>query len=542
MGELVNAVSKGTAQINRIGLLLLLIFFLQAVFSYFRVVLFVSVTESMAASIRRDAFNKLLTLPMKYYQDKKVTEINSRLASDISQVHDTFTTNTAEFLRQLIIAVGGLVALFFTSVRLSLVMLATIPLVAILAVIFGRRIRKLARDTQDTLASTNAFSGEVLSALALVKSFTNEKFEKTNYYTLTERVKRMAVRTGMYRGAFFSFIIFCLFGSIVLLIWYAMHLQLQGMMTQGEVIKFILYTLFVGASIGGISEQYSQIQKALGATQRIFAIIEEKPEERLNEIAEDTQVVKLSGDIRFEKVSFFYPSRPEVQVLSDVSFHVRKGEMAALVGSSGAGKSTIASLILHFYEPSSGSIYYDDKPMSELSLKDIRAHIAYVPQDVFLFSTSIRENIRYGNPLSSEEEMIEAARMANAHDFIMGLPKQYDTVVGERGIQLSGGQRQRIAIARAILKNPSLLLLDEATSSLDSESELMVQQALDRLMEGRTSVVIAHRLSTIRKADKIIVLDKGRVVEVGRHEELLKNENGLYHRLYKLQEMGISSI
>ncbi|GIV41301.1 MAG: multidrug ABC transporter ATP-binding protein [Vicingaceae bacterium] len=534
MGDLINAVSINATQINRVGLMLMVLFLLQSIFSYFRVVLFVNVTENMSAAIRKDVFGRLLTLPVNYFQNKKATEINARLSADITQIHDTFTTNLAEFLRQFIIIIGGLIALFLTSVKLSLLMLLTIPVVAILAVVFGRKIRHLSRTTQDELAKTNTFSGEVINALPIVKSFTNELFEQLKYAALAENVKKMAIKTGIARGAFFSFIIFCLFGSIVLLVWYAMHMQLNGEMTQGDVIKFILYTMFVGASIGGISEQYTQIQKALGAVQRIFEILQEKPEERL---ALDSAPIPLKGAIEFKDVSFYYPSRPGVWVLNEVTFDVKPGQMLALVGSSGSGKSTIAQLILQFFSPIKGNILYDKISYDQLTLKDIRHNIAYVPQEVFLFSGTIKDNIQYGNPRAGFEEIVSAAKMANAHDFIMELPEKYDTQVGERGVQLSGGQRQRLAIARALLKNPSILLLDEATSALDSESEKLVQEALERLMKGRTSIVIAHRLSTIKNADKIIVLDKGKVVESGTHDRLIQKQ-GVYYKLYMLQELS----
>lgn len=534
MGSLVDANKISIEEINEKGIWLLLLFMAQAISSYFRVVLFVNVTENMLASIRQTTYSHLVKLPMTYFAKHRVGEINSRMASDITQIGDTFTTNIAEFLRQLIIIIGGLVALFITSLKLALAMLAVIPLVAIIAVIFGRYIRKLSRQVQDQVANSNTILEETMQGISNVKAFANELFEITRYTKSVQQIKELAIKGGKARGAFFSFIIFCLFGSIVMLIWYSVRLENAGEISHGTMIQFMLYTIFVGASIGGIAEQYAQIQKTIGATERVFEIIDEPTENLKLNTHHHPNNERISGKVTFDKLAFSYPTRHEITVLKDVSFEVKKGETIAIVGPSGSGKSTLIALLMRFYNINSGKITIDDKNIYDFELHHLRNNMALVPQDVLLFGGSIKENILYGKPTAGMNEIIDAAKKANAHDFIMSFPEQYDTIVGERGVKLSGGQRQRIAIARAVLKDPSILLLDEATSSLDSESERLVQEALDKLMIGRTSFVVAHRLSTIRNADKIIVIDKGTVVQQGTHQQLIEQE-GLYKQLSKVQ-------
>jgi ABC-type multidrug transport system fused ATPase/permease subunit len=531
MGDLIETADFTSDDINRMGLILLALFTAQAIFSFFRVVLFVNVTENMLSSIRQDTYNTLVKMPMQFFSSRRVSELNSRVAADISQIQDTFTTGIAEFLRQMIIVIGGITALFFTSVKLSLLMLATIPVFAIVAVFFGRFIKKLSKQAQDKVADSNTIVGESLQGIANVKAFTNEAFEMLRYKLAVDDIKKIAIKGGLARGAFSSFIIFCIFGAIVLLVWYAVKLQNVGELSQSQLITFILYTIFVGASIGGLPIQYAQIQKAIGATERVFDLIDEEPET----ISESECQRPIHGKLSFQSLKFAYPTRPELRVLKNISFEAEAGESIAIVGPSGAGKSTIASLILRFYEPQDGEMLLDDTPASEFTLHDLRSQMAIVPQDILLFGGTIKENIAYGKPEATDEEIVEAAKKANAHDFIMSFPEQYETVVGERGVQLSGGQRQRVAIARAVLKNPVILILDEATSSLDSESEHLVQEALEKLMKGRTSFVIAHRLSTIKNADQILVLEDGEIVEKGTHSDLIERENGLYHKLIQLQ-------
>lgn len=530
-GENITNSAKLDAALD-IGKKLLVLFLLQSVFSFFRVVTFTSFTEHMLASVRRAAYNNLIQMPMSFFSERQVAELNSRMASDITQISDTFTTNIAEFFRQLIVIVGGTIIICMMSGKMALVMLSTIPVIAILTLVFSRYIRRLSKQVQDKIADSNIITGESLQGIANVKTFTNENYEISRYNSVTQEILRLAIKGGIARGAFFSFIIFCLFGAIVFIVYVGITMTLKGELEASKMMSFMFYTVFVAASIGGIAEQLASIQRALGATERVMDIIDGNTEKlNLAQPAEE----RLNGEIEFKQVNFFYPSRPNFPVLKNVSFSIKQGEMLALVGPSGSGKSTIASLLLRFYEPQDGEILIDGKNINDIDLTAYRANMAIVPQDVMLFGGSIKENILYGKPTATDEEVREAAKRANATEFIGRFPDGFDTRVGERGIQLSGGQRQRIAIARAILKNPSILILDEATSSLDSESERLVQEALDKLMVGRTSVVIAHRLSTIKNADKIIVLENGALKENGTHKELIELEDGLYRSLSRLQ-------
>ena len=412
-------------------------------------------------------------------------------------------------------------------------MVSIVPLVALAAVFFGRFIRKYAKNLQDQVADSQGIVVESLQAISVVKAFANEWYEIIRYKKKIENVVKVAIKGGNYRGYFASFIIFCLFGTIVVVVWYGVKLSITGEMSVGNLISFVLYSTYVGASSGGIAELYTQIQKSVGATERVFELLDETPE-KISGINLSSPL-KIQGNVSFKNVAISYPSRPEIQVLKSVSFDAKFGQKIAIVGPSGAGKSTIAGLLLRFYDIDNGEITIDNKNIYDYDLENLRGNMSIVPQDVILFGGTIKENIAYGKPEATNEEINIAAKQANALDFINGFPEKMETLVGERGIKLSGGQRQRIAIARALLKNPSILILDEATSSLDSESEKLVQQALETLMEGRTSIIIAHRLSTIRNADKILVLDKGTITEQGTHKELLEIENGIYKNLSNLQ-------
>jgi len=523
------------ATVQGIGLLALAVLFSQAFVSFFRILWFVQIAERSLADIRRDTYFKLITLPMNFFANRRVGELNSRISADLSQIQDTLTTTLAEIIRQLILLIGGITFLAVVSIKLTLALLVVLPVLVVTAVLFGRFIRKLSRKAQDKLAESNTIVEETLQGIANVKAFVNESFEAGRYGKNIREVANIAIRGAKYRGLFASFIVFGMFGAIVAVIAYGCLLVSHNELTVGELFKFALYAVFVGSAMGSFPELYANIQKSVGASERVLEILGETGEEVSIDHAENEIKQKIEGDIAFDDVNFHYPSRPEIEVLKGVSFEAKTGQKVAIVGPSGSGKSTMAALILQFYHPQSGTILFDHKPSGMYSLTDIRNQVAIVPQDVMLFGGTIQENIAYGKLTATKEEIIQAAQRANARQFITSFPEGYDTVVGERGVKLSGGQRQRIAIARALLKNPSVLILDEATSSLDSESERLVQDALEELMKNRTSIIIAHRLSTIREADKIIVLEKGKVIESGNHEELIGNENGLYRYLSQLQ-------
>jgi len=533
MGNMIDA-SKETSidDINRIALILLVVFIFQSIASYFRIYTFSYVTEKALGKMRLDVYQHVIKLPMTFFSTRRVGELNSRISSDVELLNTTFTITIAELLRQIIIIIGGVIFLATISSKLTLGMLSIVPMVAISAVIFGKYIKGFSKQTQAKIAESNVIVEETFQGIANVKSFANEGFEIIRYANDIKEVVSLAIKGAKWRGAFASFIIFCIFGSIVAVVWYGAILVQGGELSIGELISFILYTVFMGASIGGIAAQYAQVQKAIGATENLMDLLDENAEE-IN--TQESKSIKISGDIGFSNVSFNYPSRKDVTVLSDVSFTAKSGQLIAVVGPSGAGKSTIASLLFRFYDAKSGSIKIDNKLVSEYSITGLRNEMAIVPQDVILFGGTIQENIAYGKPNATLQEIKLAAEQANAKGFVEKFPEQYDTIVGERGVQLSGGQRQRIAIARAVLKDPSILILDEATSSLDSESEKLVQNALEKLMKDRTSIVIAHRLSTIRNADKILVLENGEIKESGTHDELISNKTGTYRHLSDLQ-------
>lgn len=534
MGMLVDCVkNKDNDQANTIALGLIVILFLQSFFSFFRLSLFVNFTENTLANLRLALYTNLVKLPMTFFSQKRVGELNSRISADITQIQDTLTTTIAEFLRQFILIIGGVILLATESFKLTLLMLSVVPLVAIAAVVFGRFIRKYSKKVQDQVAESQVIVEETMQGISIVKAFANEWYEIARYKGKISEVVKLAIKGGKYRGYFASFIIFCLFGAIVAVVWYGVRLSIAGEMSVGQLISFVLYSTFVGASFGGIAELYAQIQKAIGATERVFELLDENPE-KINSDSNNNQE-KIKGNVTFKNVAFSYPTRQEIQVLKDVNFSAEFGQKIAIVGPSGAGKSTISSLLLRFYDITSGEITVDGKNIYDYDLENLRGNMSIVPQDVILFGGTIRENIAYGKPDATDEEIMQAAKQANAFNFVDGFPEKFETLVGERGVKLSGGQRQRIAIARALLKNPSILILDEATSSLDSESEKLVQEALEVLMEGRTSIIIAHRLSTIRNADKILVLDNGKISEEGTHQELINLENGIYKNLSNLQ-------
>jgi ABC-type multidrug transport system fused ATPase/permease subunit len=507
----------------------------QTFFSFMRVYLLTAVGERSLADMRKDVYSKLLTMPMSFFTEKRVGELSNRISSDLSQIQDAISFTLAEFLRGVFTLVIGLFFIFWISPRLALVMLSVVPLLAIVAVVFGKRIRKMSRKTQDQLADSGTIVQETFHGISIVKAFTSEFYEISRYVKSLRAVVSTAITNARYRGAFVAFMIFSLFGTLAFVVWYGGRMIHDGSgFSIGLLIMFVIFSMFVGGTFAGFADMFSQLQKTLGATQSVREILRSDGEPvELKQITVEPQY-ELKGNVRFEHVAFSYPSRKDIQVLKDLSLTARNGEQIAIVGPSGAGKSTIASMLLHFYEPDNGTLYFDERPAREFPLSQLRRQMAFVPQDVILFGGSIKENIAYGKPDASDEEIMAAAKNANAHEFVKRFPEQYETIVGERGIKLSGGQRQRIAIARAILKDPAILILDEATSSLDSESEQLVQDALDNLMKGRTSFVIAHRLSTIRNADKIVLIDKGIVSEAGTHTELMSH-NGLYRKLNDMQ-------
>lgn len=539
LGDLVNAGNAGDImmELNRIGLTLGGILLIQAVFSYFRIITFVNVSEKALADLRQHTFNHLIRLPVHFFDKRRVGELNSRISSDISLLQETLTSTLAEFIRQIIIIVGGITLLVITSGRLTLFMLAVLPAVVLLSVWFGRFIRSFSRKAQKEVADSNTIVEETLQGIKSVKAYTNETFEVNRYHEKTSEIARIGIKGGKYRGAFSSFLIFGLFGALVAVIWKGATLLASGEINAGQLFSFVLYSGFIGGTIGGLANVFTRIQRFLGATEDLFAIFEEETE--VLAPGEELQAEEIiRGEVRFDNVSFRYPIRPEETVLKEIGITIPSKKLTALVGPSGAGKTTMTALLMGFYKPESGRILFDGKHAEQFSLSALRKQIALVPQDIFLFGGTIRENIAYGKPGASEEEIHDAADKANALEFIDQFPEKMDTLVGERGTQLSGGQRQRIAIARAVLKDPEILILDEATSSLDSESEKLVQDALEKLMKNRTSIVIAHRLSTIRKADQILVMEKGSVVESGTHQELLNVPNGIYRNLSELQFAG----
>ncbi|MBM3421080.1 MAG: ATP-binding cassette domain-containing protein, partial [Bacteroidetes bacterium] len=520
--------------INLIALLILVTLVVQSLLSYFRVVLFVNVSEKTIASVRKSVYNHIIRLPIDFFDRHRVGELNSRISADISLLHDTLTFTLAEFIRQIIIITGGITLLVYTSWKLTLFMLAVLPAVVLLAVFFGRYIRRFSKNVQKKVAESNTIVEETLQGIRSVKTYTNELFESERYRKKVDEAAAIGVKSGRYRGAFSAFMITGIFGALVAVIWKGVSLMSEGVIDTGQLFSFVIYSGFIGGTIGGLAGVYTQIQRFIGATDELFDLTGER-QEPLDELSDIPQNQYITGDISIRDLTFFYKSRPEEVVLHDLSMDIKEDQVVAIVGPSGAGKTTLTALLMRLHEPVSGTIEFNGHDIRDYSLSAIRKQIALVPQDIFLFGGTISENIAYGRPGASDGDIAEAARQANAMEFIERFPEKMETVVGERGTQLSGGQRQRIAIARALLKNPRILILDEATSSLDSESERLVQEALERLMKSRTSIVIAHRLSTVRSADNIFVLDKGRIIESGTHDELIRIKGGVYSNLSSMQ-------
>jgi ATP-binding cassette subfamily B protein len=532
-GELLD-VASGEAQffdsIGQVALVLMGILFIQGVFSFIRVYTFAIVSERAMADVRREMYSKVIWLPMGFFDEHRVGDTMSRITADVSTLQETFSFVLAELLRQVLTLVIGIGIIFYLAPTLTAFMLVTFPILVVAAMVFGKYIRKLSRRTQEKLAHANVIVEESLQSVNMVKAFGNEQHEINRYTAAIQDVVSVAISGARYRGVFISFVIFALFGGIVAVGWYGASLVAANSLSVGELFSFIFYTTFIGFSIAGLGDIYTQLQRAVGASARIREILA-LPDES----SHTGEEVRLTGDIVFEEVSFSYPTRPDFRVLDRLNFSIRPGEKVALVGKSGSGKSSIINLLLRLYPVSSGTIRCNGQPVEDFALTSYRKNFGLVPQEVILFGGSIADNIRYGKPGATDEEVREAARQANALEFIDRFPEGFGTLVGDRGVKLSGGQRQRIAIARAILKNPAILVLDEATSSLDTHSESLVQEALDKLMEGRTAIIIAHRLSTIKKVDRIFVIHEGTLAETGSHQELASLDDGIYQSLLQLQ-------
>ena len=567
-GDLINVATGAEplipGDIGTLGWIFVVILLAQASLSFLRIYTFAQVSERTLSDIRRALYNRMLGLPLPFYEKRRVGELTSRITNDVTELQDLIANTLAEFLRQIATLVLGIAALFIKSPKLTGLMLLIVPVAAILAMTFGRFIRRLARERQDALAESNVVVEETLQNIQTVKSFTAEHHESRRYAGFQDTVVRLAITAARYRAAFVSFIILAFLGGLGFIMWYGSTLIASGEMAAGDLVSFIIYTAFIGGSISGMVELYGKVLRSVGASDRIFEMLGEETETSLVDasLAETPQdkapsqrsaqgnaavaspsgqehalpeAAPIQGAVRLEGVHFHYPTRPDITVLNGVDLQIAPGEKVALAGPSGAGKSTIAQLLLGYYELQEGRLLYDGQPRSHWGLRALRQRIAVVPQEVLLFGGSIRENIAYGKPDASEAEVEQAARQANAWNFIQQFPEGMATVVGERGIKLSGGQRQRIAIARAILKDPAILILDEATSSLDAESERLVQDALEKLMANRTTLIIAHRLSTIRNVDRIHVLQDGKIAETGSYDELAAKEGGLFQHLLRLQ-------
>jgi ABC-type multidrug transport system fused ATPase/permease subunit len=524
---------KSNYHINEVTIFFFAVLIIQAILSFLRIYTFAQVSEKAMRDVRKTLYAKIITMPIFHFEKRRVGELMSRITSDITQLQDVLSITLAEFFRQVFTLVGGIALITYLSWKLTLFMLATFPVLVVAAIVFGKFIRKISKKSQDELAATNIIVEETFQSIQAVKSFTNESYEVNRYTSSLNRVIEAALKAATMRGAFVSFVIFALFGGIVGVVWYGAALVAQGDMILADLLTFIFYTAFIGGSVGGLGDIYAQLQKTIGSSDRILEILQDPSEIDLVSQA-STKAIEF-GKISIEDLHFSYPSRPSVEILKGISIDIEPGQKIAIVGTSGTGKSTLAQLMMRFYEPNAGQIKLNGRNIQEYSVSDWRGMLALVPQEVLLFGGTIRENIAYGKPGASQEEIEFAAEQAFAKEFIESFPEKWDTLVGERGVKLSGGQRQRIAIARAILRDPKFLILDEATSALDSESEKWVQSALEELMKNRTSLIIAHRLSTIRSADQIIVMEEGKILEQGNHESLMKIKNGVYRNMVTLQ-------
>ncbi len=531
-GQLVNAVTGAALPLSptEIMLALVAVFVLRAIVDIVSQYLLSRAGESVTLDLRADVYRRLQSLGLSFYASRRTGELVSRLSSDVTVVRTTLVNNVATLLSNVLSIVGAAVLILIVNWRLTLVVLIVLPVATLIAVLYGRAIRPLSRQVQDKLAESSSVAEEAISGVRVVKSFERETYEVSRFEAAARATFQSALRLATIRATFGPLIGLMFFFALLAILWFGSQEVSAGRLSAGELVAFLLYGSIIASSVGVLAQIFSQLQEAVGATQRLFEILDTPCDVCDTPNAKPIGVAE--GRITFEHVSFAYESG--VEVVQDINLDIAPGEIIALVGPSGAGKSTLFNLIPRFYDPTSGAVKLDGIDLRNITLASLRANIGIVPQETVLFSGTVRENILYGRLDASEQEMMAAAKAANAHEFVLALPQGYDTPVGERGIKLSGGQRQRIAIARAVLKNPRVLLLDEATSSLDSESEGLVQEALGRLMQGRTTIIIAHRLSTVQIAHRIAVLDKGRLVELGTHDELLARD-GLYRRLYLLQ-------
>lgn len=517
--------------LNQITAGLLLVFLLRSITTLLQNYNLNFVGERISMDMRLNLYNHLLSMSMTFFSQRRVGELVSRISSDVTVMRTLLTSNINTLLQQSLIAIGSITIMIIINVRLTLFILVLTPIIGVMGALFGIWLRRTSTQVQDELAGSTVVVEEVLQGIRIVKSFTREAYEIGRYDRAIEKTFRAAVRVLRIRSVFGPVVAFLAFGGLAMILWFGGREVLNDRLTGGELIAFLIYGLTVAGAFSSLVNLYTQFQEALGATRRIFQILDTDP--IIKDEPDAAELPAIEGQITFDNVSFAYED--EFEVLHNINLDIKPGEIIALVGPSGAGKSTLFNLIPRFYDPESGLIKVDGHDIRSITRESLRAQLAVVPQETLLFGGTIRENILYGKLDATEEELIAAAKAANAYDFIQELPKGFETIVGERGVRLSGGQRQRVAIARAILKDARILLLDEATSSLDSESENEIQEALSRLMQGRTSIIIAHRLSTIRIADRIAVLEKGSLIELGTHEQLMQKQDGLYKHLYQLQ-------